>query len=220
MHPTLEPVCAIGRACKRSTRVIRDPPSTQISPAHLLAFNEVDCCSWGQSCMKPPSSRRRLPPMHNALHRMECGSCYGISLRMDEQMIFERHHECEWTRLLVCAEETQVAPELPTEVGIVFTGMLTQSRTATIALHKQTRRPPESSNKQDKCNLGQSSIILMLIITSRYMISKASFCGTVGRPRQRFPPPIANFNYSRKRLVDSMDAIRWKCISWPWLDAS
>ncbi len=136
MHPTLEPVCAIGRACKRSTRVIRDPPSTQISPAHLLAFNEVDCCSWGQSCMKPPSSRRRLPPMHNALHRMECGSCYGISLRMDEQMIFERHHECEWTRLLVCAEETQVAPELPTEVGIVFTGMLTQSRTATIALHK------------------------------------------------------------------------------------
>jgi hypothetical protein len=35
------------------------------------------------------------------------------------------------------------------------------------------------------------------------MIFQASFCGTVGRPRQRFPPPIANFNYSRKRLFDS-----------------
>jgi hypothetical protein len=77
-------------------------------------------------------------------------------------MIFERHHECKWTRLLACADETQVAPELPTEVGIVLTDMLTQSKTATTALHKQTRGPPGSSNKQDKCNLGQTSIMFML----------------------------------------------------------
>ena len=33
-------------------------------------------------------------------------------------------------------EEARVAPELPTEVGIVFIDMLTQWKIATIALHK------------------------------------------------------------------------------------